>query len=151
MFKTKNLAVLLMISVTLAGCVSSMSGDTYTRDQARQVEEVRMATVENVRPVMIEGTKSQIGTTAGAIIGGIGGSNVGAGKGSAVGSVLGAVAGGLVGSAAEEGVTRQSAQEITIRYEDGRMVAVTQGGNEKFQAGDKVRVLSGSGVTRITH
>lgn len=150
MSNIKKMTVLLFAAV-LAGCASGLSGSSYTRDQARQVEDVRMATVESVRQVLIEGTKSAVGTTAGAVVGGIGGSNVGAGKGSSVGAVLGAVAGGVVGSAIEEGATRQTATEITVRFEDGKLIAVTQAGDEKFQPGDRVRVLTGSGVTRISH
>lgn len=144
-------AALLLITAALGGCASSMSGSAYTRDQARQVEDVRMAIVESVRVVQIEGTKSPVGTAAGAVVGGIAGSNVGAGKGSSVGAVLGAVAGGVAGSALEEGVTRETALEITVRFDDGKLIAVTQAGDEKFQPGDKVRVLTGSGVTRISH
>lgn len=151
MFNIARAGVLLLAAVILSGCASSMSGGAYSRDQARQVEEVRMATVESVRQVQIEGTKTPIGTAAGAVVGGIAGSNVGAGKGSSVGVVLGSVAGGVVGSAVEEGVTRQAGLEITIKFDDGRMVAVTQAADEKFQPGDRVRVLTGGGVTRISH
>lgn len=150
MFNLGKTTLLLAIAA-LAGCASGMSGSTYTRDQARQVEDVRMATVESVREVLIEGTKSAVGTTAGAIVGGIGGSNVGSGKGSSVGAVLGAVTGGVVGSAIEEGATRQTATEITVKFDDGKLIAVTQAGDEKFQHGDRVRILTGSGVTRISH
>lgn len=151
MFNLGKATALLLTIAALAGCASGMSGSTYTRDQARQVEDVRMATVESVREVLIEGTKSAVGTTAGAIVGGIGGSNVGSGKGSSVGAVLGAVTGGVVGSAIEEGATRQTATEITVKFDDGKLIAVTQAGDEKFQPGDRVRVLTGSGVTRISH
>ncbi|OGS80291.1 MAG: hypothetical protein A2Z94_02435 [Gallionellales bacterium GWA2_55_18] len=151
MFNIGKTTALLLVTAALAGCASGLSGSTYTRDQVRQPEDVRMATVESVRAVQIEGTKSPVGTAAGTIVGGIGGSNVGGGKGSSVGAVLGAVAGGVVGSAIEEGATRQSAIEITVRFEDGKLIAVTQAGDEKFQSGDKVRVLTGSGVTRISH
>jgi len=151
MFNLGKATALLLTIVALAGCASGMSGSTYSRDQARQVEDVRMATVESVREVLIEGTKSSVGTAAGAIVGGIGGSNVGGGKGSSVGAVLGAVAGGVAGSAIEEGATRQTATEITVKFDDGRLIAVTQAGNEKFQPGDRVRILTGSGVTRISH
>lgn len=151
MLKIRETGVLLLAAAVLVGCASSMSGEAYTRDQARQVEDVRMATVESVREVLIEGTKSPVGTTAGAIVGGIAGSNVGAGKGSSAGAVLGTVAGGVVGSAIEEGATRQPATEITVKFDDGRLIAVTQAGNEKFRPGDRVRVLTGSGVTRISH
>ena len=151
MFNIARAGVLLLAAVVLGGCASSMSGGAYSRDQARQVEEVRMATVESVRQVQIEGTKTPIGTAAGAVVGGIAGSNVGAGKGSSAGVVLGSVAGGVVGSAVEEGVTRQAGLEITVKFDDGRMVAVTQAADEKFQPGDRVRVLTGGGVTRISH
>ena len=151
MFNLGKATALLLASAALAGCASGLSGSTYTRDQARQVEDVRMATVESVREVLIEGTKSPVGTAAGAIVGGIGGSNVGGGKGRSVGAVLGAVAGGVAGSAIEEGATRQTATEITVKFDDGRLIAVTQAGDEKFQPGDRVRILTGSGVTRISH
>lgn len=151
MLNSRKMTVLLFVAAALAGCASGMSGSTYTRDQARQVEDVRMATVESVREVLIEGTKSSVGTAAGAIVGGIGGSNVGGGKGSSVGAVLGAVAGGVAGSAIEEGATRQTATEITVKFDDGKLIAVTQAGDEKFQPGDRVRILTGSGVTRVSH
>jgi outer membrane lipoprotein SlyB len=151
MLNLRNKTALLLVAAALTGCASGMSGSTYTRDQARQVEDVRMATVESVREVLIEGTKSSVGTAAGAIVGGIGGSNVGGGKGSSVGAVLGAVAGGVAGSAIEEGATRQTATEITVKFDDGKLIAVTQAGDEKFQPGDRVRILTGSGVTRISH
>lgn len=151
MFNIIKAGTLLFAAVVLGGCASGMSGAAYSRDQARQVEEVRMATVESVRQVQIEGTKTSIGTAAGAVVGGIAGSNVGAGKGSSVGVVLGSVAGGVVGSAVEEGVTRQAGLEITVKFDDGRMIAVTQAADEKFQPGERVRVLTGGGVTRISH
>lgn len=151
MLKIREICALLVFAAALGGCASSMSGAVYTRDQARQAEDVRMATVENVRQVQIEGTKSPVGATAGAVVGGIAGSNVGAGKGSTVGAVVGTVAGGVAGAAIEEGVTRQAGLEITVRFDDGRMIAVTQAADEKFQPGERVRVLTGGGVTRISH
>lgn len=145
----KTLVVCLLLCLT--GCASSMSGNVYSRDQARQVQEVRMATVESVREILIEGTKSPIGTAAGTIIGGVAGGSAGGGRGSAITSVLGAVAGGVVGAAVEEGVTRQNGLEITIRFDDGRMIAIAQGNDEKFRPGDRVRVITGGSVTRISH
>ena len=151
MYKTREISLLLLVAAVLTGCASSMSGASYTREQARQVEEVRMATVESVREIKIEGTKTPIGTVAGTVVGGIAGSNVGSGKGSSIGSVLGAVAGGVAGAAIEEGATRQNGLEITIRFDDGRMIAVAQAADEKFNPGERVRVMTGGGVTRISH
>ncbi len=152
MFKTRQIAALFLVAAGLVGCAASMDGDTYTRGQVRQVENVQMATVEGVRNIMIEGTKTAIGAGAGTIIGSVAGANSNRGSaGSVIASVVGAVVGGMAGAGIEEGITRQSGLEITIKYDDGKMVAVVQGDNEKFKVGDRVRVIYGSGVTRITH
>jgi outer membrane lipoprotein SlyB len=112
-----------------------------------------MGTVESVREVKIEGTKSGVGTGAGAVVGGVAGSHVGGGKGQIIGGVLGAVVGGVAGAATEEGATRQKGVEITLKLDSGRLIAVTQAAepNEVFRVGERVRILSGGGVTRVTH
>ncbi|MFA5241171.1 MAG: glycine zipper 2TM domain-containing protein [Sulfuricella sp.] len=146
----KAAGAMLIAAMVLGGCASSMSGGAYTRSQARQVQEVQMGVVESVRQVNLEGTKTPVGTVAGAAVGGIAGSSIGSGKGSVVGAVLGAVAGGVAGSAIEEGVTRKTGLEITVKLHSGRMIAVTQEADEDIRPGDRVRVLSGGGVTRVT-
>jgi outer membrane lipoprotein SlyB len=57
----------------------------------------------------------------------------------------------LGGAAAEEGITRQKGVEITVKLDSGRMLAITQAADEEFRVGDRVRVLSGSGATRVSH
>lgn len=143
--------LIALATVTLAGCASSKSGSAYTRDQTRQEMIVRTGVVESVREVQIEGTKSGVGTAAGAVVGGVGGSNVGGGKGQIVGAVVGAVVGGMAGAAIEEGVTKKTGLEITVRLDNGQLTAVVQEGDEIFHAGERVRLLSGAGGTRVTH
>ena len=149
---TATIAALLATSLVLSGCPSSMSGSSYTRDQARQAQTVRLGNVDSVRTVNIEGTKSGVGTIGGAALGGVAGSTIGKGRGQIAGAVGGAVLGGLAGSAIEENVTQQMGLEITVRLENGRMIAVTQAADENFQRGDRVRVLtSQDGTTRVVH
>lgn len=148
--KTTALLFSLITVLGLTGCASSLSGSTYSRDQARGEMSVRMGVVESVRQVQIEGTKSPVGSIAGGVIGGVAGRNIGGGSGSIVGSVVGAVAGGVAGSAIEEGVTRQTGLEITVKLDNGQYIAVTQAADEAFQPGERVRVLSGRGATRVT-
>jgi outer membrane lipoprotein SlyB len=107
--------------------------------------------VESVRHVQIEGTRSGVGTAAGAVVGGVAGSNVGAGKGSTVGAVLGAVGGGLLGSALEQGTTKKAGLEITVKLDSGKLLAITQEADEEFRVGERVRILTGGGVTRVSH
>lgn len=144
-------AAALFTALVLTGCASSKSGGAYTRDQTRQEMHVRLGVVESVREVTMEGTKSGAGTFAGAAVGGVAGSNVGGGKGQIVGAILGAVAGGVAGSAIEDNVTKKNALEITVKLDNGQLIAVVQEADEPFHPGEKVRILSGSGATRVTH
>lgn len=138
-------------ALLLAGCPAGLGGKDYSRAQARTVQEVQMGVVESVREVTIEGTKSPVGAGAGAVVGGIAGSTVGGGRGSVVGATVGAVLGGVGGAVAEEAITRQKGLEITVKLDSGRMIAITQAADEEFRVGDRVRVLSGGGVTRVSH
>jgi outer membrane lipoprotein SlyB len=61
------------------------------------------------------------------------------------------VGGGLLGQAAEEGVTGGKGLEITVRLDNGSLVAITQAADEEFRPGERVRILSGGGVSRVTH
>ena len=153
MRKPTLLITSLAALLALGGCQSSLTGDTYSRDEARAVQTVRMGTIESLRPVKIEGTKTPIGAGAGAVVGGIGGSGIGGGRGSAVMAVVGAVAGGLLGAAAEEGLTRTQGVEITVREDDGSMRAYVQAvqQNEIFRVGDRVRIMTVDGTRRVTH
>ncbi|KZL37210.1 membrane protein [Pseudomonas syringae pv. syringae] len=141
------------MALTLCGCTSNLTGDSYSRDEARTVQTVRMGTIESLRPVKIEGTKTPIGGAAGAVVGGVGGSAIGGGRGSIVAAVIGAVAGGLLGSATEEGLTRTQGVEITVREDDGSMRAYVQQvqENEIFRVGERVRIMSVNGTSRVTH
>ena len=141
----------LALAAALGGCVTSRSGDVYTRDEALREQSVRFGVVEQVRPVTIEGTRSGFGAAAGAVAGGIGGSTIGHGKGSDVAAVVGAVAGGVAGQAIEEGATRRAAMEITVRLDGGQIIAVVQETTETFAPGDRVRIISGGGSSRVSH
>ena len=145
---------MLVVSVTaavlLCGCVSQKTGDVYTRDEALREQSVRRATVESVRPVKIEGTRSGVGAVAGGAVGGIAGSTVGTGKTSNVAAVAGALGGGLAGQALEEGVTRKNGVEITVRLDNGEMRAIVQDDSDKFFTGQKVRLLTHNGITRVS-
>ena len=151
MNRTFTIAFLVAGTLLLAGCPAGLGSKDYSRSQARTVQEVQMGVVESVREVLIEGTKTPVGAGAGAVAGGVAGSTVGGGKGSVVGATVGAVLGGLGGAAAEEAVTRQKGVEITVKLDSGRMLAITQAADEQFRVGDRVRVLSGGGTTRVSH
>jgi outer membrane lipoprotein SlyB len=145
-----TLVLAVAAAATLAGCATSKSGDVYSRDEALREQTVRLATVESVRPVTIQGTRSGIGAASGAVVGGVAGSGVGHGKGSTIASVLGAVGGGVAGQAIEEGTTRKNGVEITVRLDNGQLRAIVQEETDKFTPGQRVRLLTSGGVTRVS-
>ena len=146
------IAVALAATLTLAGCATeSSSGSVYSPSQARREATVRMGVVESVRQVTIEGSRGPVGAIAGGAVGGVAGSNVGGGKGSTIGSILGAVAGGVAGQAIEQKITQKTALEITVRLESGELRAITQDADETFKPGERVRLLTSAGVTRVSH
>ncbi len=145
-------ATAIALPLMLTGCYTpSSSGAVYTSGQTGREQTVRMGVVESVRPVTIEGTRGEIGTLAGGAVGGIAGSDVGGGKGSGVGTILGAVVGGVAGSAIERGVTQKKGVEVTVRLDNGELRAIAQEADEEFRPGERVRLVTGGGKTRVTH
>ena len=110
-----------------------------------------MGYVESVRNVRIEATKSPMGRGSSVIVGGGIGSSIGGGRSSGIGVSVGTVLGGWGGASAEEAVTRKAGYEITVQLDSGRLLAVTQAADESFRTGDRVRVLTGNGGTRVSH
>jgi outer membrane lipoprotein SlyB len=107
--------------------------------------------VESVRLVRIAAPESGVGTAAGAAIGGVAGSSVGGGNGQIVGAIAGMVLGGILGQAIEQDANQRTGLEITVLLDSGKYVAITQEGDEQFRQGERVRVLSGRGGSRVTH
>lgn len=144
-------ASLLLIAL-LTGCASNLQGDSYSRDDARQIQSVQYGIVEEARLVIIEGTKTPIGTVAGGAVGGIAGSTIGDGKGAAIAAVVGAVAGGLAGSALEEEATKSQGIELVIRLDkSNETISIVQKYDpaHPFHAGDRVRLMTINGQTRV--
>ncbi|MFZ5958252.1 glycine zipper 2TM domain-containing protein [Pseudomonas knackmussii] len=150
--QTLLMAAFTASALTLTGCASNLSGSSYSRADARAVQTVRMGTIESLRPVQIEGTKTPIGTLAGAAVGGIAGSGIGGGRGASIATILGGVAGGAAGSAIEEGVTRTQGVEIVVREDSGISRAYVQAvdPSQRFNIGDRVRIMSVNGASRVT-
>ena len=146
-----GMAGVLALVTLIAGCASpGLGSGSYSREQARREQTVRMGYVESVREVKLEGTRSGVGPAAGAVAGGVAGSAIGHGRGSILGAVAGAVVGGVAGQAVEQGVTTRRGVEVTVKLDNGTMVAITQEADEAFRPGDRVRILSDGATSRVT-
>ncbi|MFC5473977.1 glycine zipper 2TM domain-containing protein [Paraherbaspirillum soli] len=149
----KNLIAVAAI-VALSGCaVTPNSASVYNSRQAQGEQTVRMAVVDSVREVIIDKNHGGgSGTLAGAAIGGVAsGAAIGKGNGSLAAGVVGAVLGGIVGNQVEANLSKRPGLEITVRLNNGELRAITQDADEQFRVGDRVRLLSSGGVTRVTH
>jgi outer membrane lipoprotein SlyB len=151
-----SLAAGLLAALALQGCVyTNSSPNVYEGAQTQREQVVRMATVESVRAVRINTNNGQttgLGAVGGGVLGAVAGSAIGNGRGSVVTAIVGGIGGAIAGNAIESGVAVRDGFEITVRLDNGELRAITQQATgELFQAGDRVRLLSGDGVTRVTH
>jgi len=148
--------ILLCVPVAflLVSCAQdSLTGDTYSRGDARQAQNVNTGKITSIRPVKIEGG-NQTGAILGAVGGGFLGSNIGHGRASnTAGAVGGALVGSAVGSHAEQALNSRQGIDITVRLDGGGSVSVVQEVNprEAFYVGDRVKVLSSGSGSRVTH
>jgi outer membrane lipoprotein SlyB len=143
-------------SLAMSGCASnSSSPDVFTASQAQREQTVRMGTVDSVRAVRISsnnGQPSGLGAVGGGALGALAGSSIGGGRGSVATGIIGGIGGAVAGNAIENSVAMRDGVEITVRLDNGDMRAITQTtSGEIFRAGDRVRLLSSGGVTRVTH
>ncbi|MDF1553093.1 MAG: hypothetical protein P1P84_08530 [Deferrisomatales bacterium] len=147
----KRMLPVIAAVLTLTGCASSMSGDVYSRDQARKVQRVEEGEIIAVREVMIEGTKSGAGAVAGGAVGGVLGSMLGGGKGQILGAVGGVIAGAGAGAVAEEAGTRQKGLEFTVKLASGEVIIIVQAADREYLVGEQVKVVrSPDGTARVT-
>ena len=156
--KLASVAIIASLAV-LTGCAQSgLSGTSYSRGDARVVQNVQFGSIVSVTPVMIEadGLSGQglIGAGAGAIIGGILGNKVGGGSGRQIAQVAGAVGGGIAGQHAERAIQKTQGEEITVQLANGSVISVVQAvtPGHSFRPGHQVKVIeAANGVLRVTY
>jgi len=137
----------------MASCAQdTLTGDTYSRNDVRQTQSVSKGRITAIRFVQIEGDHTA-GTIIGGVAGGLLGSQLGGGSTAhTAGAVGGALVGGALGSHAQQAMENRNGIEITVRLDHGGSVAVVQevSRNQPFQVGDRVRVLSSGGRSRVS-
>ncbi len=147
---TKLITSLTVVAALVLSACSTTSPDVVQRDQAQRMSQVQDATVLSVRSVTVDGSQSGIGGVAGGVTGAIAGSSVGGRRDSQVVGVLGAVAGAVIGNAVERAATKEDALEIILQLRNGERRSVIQAkGNENFNPGDPVILVTTGGKTRV--
>ena len=152
MTNAKRLAAIAIGALLLGGCAYNNAGSRdYRGYEVRGEQSVRFGVVESVRDVKINPRETGVGTAGGATLGAIAGSNVGGGNGQIAGAIGGAILGGIIGQNVEKSANERPGVEVTVLLDSGKYIAVVQEQDESFRAGDRVRILSGRGATRVTH
>ena len=141
-----------LVCFGLIGCVAGLQGSSYSRSEARKVQEVEFGAVLSTKPVVIEGRRTDWGELSGVIIGGVAGSSIGEGKGQEIAATLGAIGGAVVASVAEEKATRAQGLELTIKMDSGKTLSIVQEVDDinQFQKGQRVRVLMQGALARVS-
>ncbi len=151
MTNIRLLAAAAIGALLLGGCAYHAGSGDYRGYEVRGEQSVRFGVVESVRDVRINPRETGVGTAGGATLGAIAGSNVGGGNAQIAGAIGGAILGGIIGQNVERSANERSGVELTVLLDSGKYIAVVQEPDESFRAGDRVRILSGRGATRVTH
>jgi outer membrane lipoprotein SlyB len=143
--------LLLAAAAALPGCAYHAGSYNYPGYQVGVAQTVRFGVVESVRQVEINPGPTGVGPAAGTMLGAVAGSNVGGGSGQVAGAIGGALLGGLLGAHIEADANKRLGVEVTVLMDSGTYLAIVQEADEAFRPGDRVRILSGNGNTRVTH
>ena len=101
-----------------------------------------------IQEVSVKGKTSGLGAIAGGVAGGVLGHQIGRGDTRAVMTLGGATGGAFAGDAIEGQMKKHSAWRITVRLEDGSVRTLSHNAPPPFAVGDRVRIVSGSGLER---
>lgn len=139
--------LLLLVGVSLSwnGCTLPSAQPLVPAAQAGVMHTLELGTVMAVKEVTLEGERTNLGLYGGAAVGGAAALPQGSiNTGDVVVQAAAAVVGAVAGQAIEEAATRERAQEITIRMDNGRTVMITQAVPDgPFREGDRVQVAHG--------
>ncbi len=148
------MVVAASLAALLGGCATeNYSAQTYRTGLVAQ--RVKLGHIIAIKPVVLSQPNSA--NTAG-VVGAVGGAILGSQLGGAsnnyaihsLGALGGAVLGGLAGQAVGNNRGHQLGRLITVRLDNGRLMAVTQATMPGLYVGERVQVLySPDGNTRV--
>lgn len=145
------IAAVVASAAILAGCAhDTASSSVYSYGQAQREQIVRLGTVQSVRPVTIQQDRtSGMGTVAGGALGGVAGSGIGGGRGQVLAAIGGGLLGAYAGDKIEHGAGKTRGLEIVVLLDNGETRVVAQADDVAISVGQRVRMISGGGPTRV--
>ncbi|MGL4601264.1 MAG: glycine zipper 2TM domain-containing protein [Plesiomonas sp.] len=148
-------AALILGVCVLSGCANTdmYSGDVFSGQDTRMVQNISYGTVVSVRPVRIQGGQQQgpsLGGIGGAVIGGLIGSEIGGGVGRDIASAAGAIAGSVVGQNVGNRLNQTEGLEMVIRKDNGQQVVIVQQAAPGFVPGARVQLVGNAGQATVS-
>jgi outer membrane lipoprotein SlyB len=137
----------------MIGCIiTACASQSRTTSSTTGTTLVEVGEVTNVRDVTLAGGRtSGAGSFLGSVVGAIAGSQVGGGYGRTAAAIGGTVAGGVAGERVESAGNTSKVTELSVRFDNGGIRTYNVDPNENFRVGDKVKVVTSHGTTRVTH
>lgn len=147
---TLRSAAALGLVAALAACQPNPTANTVNASQAQTAQSVQMGTVTSARNVQVQRTGGNeiLGGVVGGIAGAALGNQVGKGVGQDVATGVGAAAGVAAGTSAARAAGTANSIEWFVRLDSGSDISVIQS-DPVFSIGQRVRVISGGGQTRL--
>lgn len=144
-------AAVVATAAILAGCAhDTASSSVYTYGQAQREQVVRLGTVQSVRPVTIQQDRtSGAGMVAGGALGGVAASGIGGGRGRTLATIGGGLLGAYAGDQIEHAARKTRGLEIVVLLDNGETRVVAQADDTPIRVGQRVRMISGGGPTRV--
>ncbi|MGL5007738.1 MAG: glycine zipper 2TM domain-containing protein [Plesiomonas sp.] len=148
-------AALILGVCALSGCANTdmYSGNVFSGQDAKMVQNVSYGTIISVRPVRIQDDQQQgssLGGLGGAVIGGLLGSEVGGGIGRDIATTAGAIAGSVVGSNVGNRLDQTEGLEMVIRKSNGQNIVVVQQAAPGFVPGARVQLVGNGGQATVS-
>jgi outer membrane lipoprotein SlyB len=134
-------AVIILAAVGI-GVMTGLIPSSYSKGGAPQAKPVcgNCGVVESVQPIEAKDE----GSGAGAVAGG----EIGAGRGKSQAPAAPAAGGAYAGGEIEKNMNKTINYRISIRMNDGSVLALTQSADPGVHAGDSVQVANGSVLKR---
>lgn len=154
---SKMLAMMLVgSSVLLTACTNTdYRPEVYQQSDLQKAHRTEYATIKTVKEIVIkqdEGVTNPLLTVAGTVAGGIAGSHIGGGKGQILSAIGGGLLGGYATNEAVKATQTQKGVEFTLIKDDGQMITFAQQGDARqFSVGQRVKLVTHDGKTKVTH
>ncbi len=145
------LLLALFACLGFAACAPQNTNTTYSAADIGRTAQISYGTIVSMRPVVVQGQQTGVGTLGGAAVGGVAGSYIGGRdpRANILGAIGGAIIGGIAGTAAEGAVNKGEAVEFIIQEDNApNPISVVQTNEDGFRPGERVALTRGA-RTRI--